>query len=289
MADEFVSIDPADCAPGRFGKTELFNRIRIDLDVLNARTNAINPFALTDDFNWAFDEATSPDANYGLNDGVTNKSFPETVFNTNGPDLTTTKSWGFNDNWRFYSEFPAGTPGGVNAEKPSFSVARMLSDTTLLGVIASRRSIMESQAVDPVVFAARIKVSADVKINIGMIDVYDGVSLDDNPVTTGFRGAHFFRVDATNWNVTTNSAGGSHNGTAFAHPSYGAWHDYLIIFNSGQIDFSVDGNIKASLTLDLPTTSVLKAYLGFSGAGIGASNNDIESVNFFSGGLLQTP
>jgi len=148
---------------------------------------------------------------------------------------------------------------------------------------------MESQSIDPVVFSARIKLSADVKINIGLIDVYDGVSLDDNPVTSGFRGAHFFRVDGTNWNSNTNSAGGSHNGTAFAHPSFGAWHDYLIVFNSGQIDFVVDGNIKASLTLDLPTTNVLKAYLGFSGAGIGASDCDIESVAFSSGGLLQTP
>lgn len=273
----FVSIDPADVQPGKFGKAELFDRIRTNLDDLNSRVSGSTPAVLFDDFNWHWDAYTSLG---GIGD-ISNRSFQE----YGGIKMATL---GEGRDWGFYRH-ENGTNAqfvAANAIKPSVSVARMTATVAPLdGVewchLNSKIQFQETLSIDPLIFGARCRISNDVDLRVGM-------AAEDYILNPNHK-IQLVRNNATNWNFRARNSAGVTNSAAFARPPFNTWFIVKIVFSSGEARCFIDGAEKAVLTTNLPTTTVLQAIVGLIALGQGTFHLDIDWVSYTVAGLLEAP
>lgn len=278
----YTPIDPADCAPGRFGKTSLFNLIRTDLDDLNARISSGGPNAMSDHFNWRFD----------IDDTHANRSFQDLggfQFNT-ADHLFRGRDWDF-----FSKKQSAGANSDANDSKPDFSVARMR--TTMVGtagcseaVVISKLKFLESEIVDPISFEAVVKISQDCHPRIGLGPLENDLGQYQIDIDDGRNGIYLVRDDATHWKFVAQVSTGNFTFTPNFNAIFGTWFTVHIDFFSGHADCFVNGVNKGPIITNLPTSTVVGAYIGNAATNLLIDTTmDIDSALIFAGGLLAAP
>lgn len=172
---------------------------------------------------------------------------------------------------------------------PAFSVLRLRKDTGLVIGFVSKRNFRFDEVTLPLIFKTRIKKLVDVDIRIGLRLFFQG--------TTGLpadaAGIWLERVDATDFRFVSFDTS-RQNGVPFAKPTDNVWFDMEIEFTdmpSNKALCRIDGTLKETILLQLPTTKILHGLMVTAGSGGAPGVNvlDIDRARVSSAGMADAP
>lgn len=173
--------------------------------------------------------------------------------------------WAVSENWLYIGyDGTDSRRSHFNATKPARSVARISLSGGVsnfgYGHVFSRKHFRFDQVTRPIIFEARMKISADGYVYAGL---RHGITQDaTGRPSTDRAGVWLERVDSTNWRFVSFD-GSRFNGSNFAKPTAGNWFTVKIEFTdtpSNRAICSVDGVVKETITSNLDTDTELRAW-----------------------------
>lgn len=167
----------------------------------------------------------------------------------------------------------------ANAAKPGYSINRIGYPSSGGGRwanVESNLNLQFDQVTLPIIFEARVKFSADLEFHIGTRAAQNVVP------TTDLAGVWLERIDGTFWRFVSFNAS-RNNGGSITRITNGVWFTIKIEFTDTPGDralCSIDGDLKETLTAQVPTDDILHAVFAIGGTAVGTGNTDIDRADF---------
>lgn len=173
------------------------------------------------------------------------------------------------------------TSGTPTITYPAWSVVALANTNDFHQVYEMFRTLRFDQVTTPIIYEARLKKIVDKGHFFGMA-VHSTTGADRN-------GIWLERVDASNWRFVSYN-GSRNNGSSFAKPTDNTWFTVRIEMNSSsEVKCYVDDVLKDTLVTQIPTTSLLHAFLDPIGAGPGSPTCHADWIAFGTEALVNAP